>query len=98
MSIKSDRWIRRMAREQGMIEPEHLGLAPGAFEQASIADRCIEQHVSLQESKRQVVHAFEREYLTRLMARCSGNVTHAAQHAQKERRELGKLLKRHGLR
>ena len=21
MSIKSDRWIRRMAREQGMIEP-----------------------------------------------------------------------------
>ena len=41
--------------------------------------------------------AFEREYLARVIAESNGNVTKAALAAQKERRELGKLLKKHGL-
>jgi transcriptional regulator with PAS, ATPase and Fis domain len=47
--------------------------------------------------KRQVIEAFERQYLTRLMTAHRGNVTRAARTAGKERRDLGKLLKRHGL-
>jgi DNA-binding NtrC family response regulator len=38
---------------------------------------------------------FERSYLTGLMERCSGNVTQAARVAGKERRDFGRLLKKH---
>lgn len=40
---------------------------------------------------------FERTYLERLMQLTAGNVTRAARLAGKERRCLGKLLKKHGL-
>jgi DNA-binding NtrC family response regulator len=40
---------------------------------------------------------FERSYLEQLMHSAHGNVTHAARLAGKERRALGKLLKKHGL-
>ncbi len=40
---------------------------------------------------------FERDYLEQLMRRAAGNVTHAARLAGKERRALGKLLKKHGV-
>jgi DNA-binding NtrC family response regulator len=46
--------------------------------------------------KRQVIDAFDRQYLTRLMTEYKGNVSRAARAAGKERRDLGKLLKRHG--
>ncbi|HEY0997792.1 MAG TPA: sigma 54-interacting transcriptional regulator [Gemmatimonadaceae bacterium] len=49
------------------------------------------------EMKRELVLAFERNYLTRLMVVHRGNVTRAARVAGKERRELGKLLKKHRL-
>jgi DNA-binding NtrC family response regulator len=46
--------------------------------------------------KRRILDAFERHYLTRLMSEHHGNVSRAARAAGKERRDLGKLLKRHG--
>jgi DNA-binding NtrC family response regulator len=55
------------------------------------------ERLSFRESKRRLVDAFEREYLSRVIAESGGNVTKAALVAQKERRELGKLLKKHGL-
>jgi DNA-binding NtrC family response regulator len=47
--------------------------------------------------KAEVLRAFEREYLAQLMSGAGGNVTHAARMAGKERRDLGRLLKKHGL-
>ena len=47
--------------------------------------------------KRDAIAQFERSYLTDLIARHGGNVTHAARAAGKDRRELGKLLKKYGL-
>jgi DNA-binding NtrC family response regulator len=41
--------------------------------------------------------AFERRYLTRLMICTSGNVSSAARLSGTERRQLGKLLKKHGI-
>jgi DNA-binding NtrC family response regulator len=40
---------------------------------------------------------FERQYLEQLMQLSAGNVTRAAGMAGKERRQLGRLLKKHGL-
>lgn len=50
---------------------------------------------SFQEAKKDVVASFERQYLTRLLSDHRGNVSRAARTAGKERRELGRLLKKH---
>ncbi len=49
--------------------------------------------VSLDEARR----AFEYDYLIRLLKTTSGNVTHAARMAQRNRTEFYKLLQRHNL-
>jgi DNA-binding NtrC family response regulator len=48
-------------------------------------------------AKMQAVNRFERAYLTELLGRTGGNVSQAARLAGKERRSLGKLLRKHGL-
>ena len=49
------------------------------------------------EAKSRVIADFEKQYLERLMCEAGGNVTLAAKLAGKERRALGKLLKKHGI-
>ena len=49
------------------------------------------------EARDQAMQCFERAYLQQLMASAGGNVTQAARLAGKERRSLGKLLKKHGI-
>jgi two-component system, NtrC family, response regulator GlrR len=48
-------------------------------------------------AKAQVIADFERRYLEQLLQLSGGNVTLAAKLASKERRALGKLIKKHGL-
>jgi DNA-binding NtrC family response regulator len=50
---------------------------------------------SFNEAKNHVIDHFEQHYLTWLISSSNGNVTQAADTAQKERRALGKLLKKH---
>lgn len=52
---------------------------------------------SFKESKQQMIESFERRYLTQLMHDHQGNVSRAARAAGKERRDLGKLLKKYHL-
>jgi two-component system, NtrC family, response regulator GlrR len=81
--------------KEGVIEVDDLGLqgvagpveAPSAF---------AEMPALYKTQKRHVLDAFERQYLARLMTEHGGNVTRAARVAGKERRDFGKLLKRHG--
>ena len=49
------------------------------------------------EVKSRVISQFERTYLTSLLRETEGNVTMAAKKAGKERRTLGKLLKKYGI-
>jgi DNA-binding NtrC family response regulator len=49
------------------------------------------------EAKRAVVEAFERNYLQEVLRAHRGNVSRAAQSARKERRDFGRLLKKHQL-
>jgi DNA-binding NtrC family response regulator len=50
---------------------------------------------SFNEARERTIHDFERRYLQSLMAETGGNVTQAARLAGKERRTLGRLLKKH---
>lgn len=47
------------------------------------------------EAKANVNNYFEKQYLIQLISKTKGNVTQAAIYAEKERRALGKLLKKH---
>ncbi len=73
----------------GLIEPEDLGLAAGTGEPSRPG--------SFREQKQRIVEAFEHDYLIRAMTEHRGNVTLAARAAGKERRDFGKLLKKHAL-
>lgn len=48
-------------------------------------------------AKHYAIRVFERSYLLNLMLRTSGNVSAAARLSGTERRQLGKLLKKHGI-
>jgi DNA-binding NtrC family response regulator len=50
-----------------------------------------------QSAKAEAISSFNRRFLTGLMARTHGNVSAAAAQAGKERRALGKLLKKYGI-
>jgi transcriptional regulator with PAS, ATPase and Fis domain len=77
----------------GLIDIEDLGLALDTDEPSPPSS--LASGGSLRTAKKQVVEAFERDYLIRLMSEHHGNVSKAASAAKKERRDLGKLLKRH---
>ncbi len=49
------------------------------------------------QAKAHVLEEFEKRYLAWLMEQSQGNVTLAAKKAGKERRALGKLIKKHGI-
>jgi DNA-binding NtrC family response regulator len=74
------------------IEVADLGLGKGSAgtEQAGLGE-------SYQHSKRRALAAFEIAYLVRLMACHRGNISRAAAAAGKERRDLGRLLRKHGI-
>jgi DNA-binding NtrC family response regulator len=77
----------------GTIEVEDLGL-PGRLPALPVLSGAPRSYKT---QKRQLLDAFDSQYLIRVMTEYRGNVSQAAQAAGKERRDFGKLLKRHGL-
>ncbi|HEY6988842.1 MAG TPA: sigma-54 dependent transcriptional regulator [Bryobacteraceae bacterium] len=78
--------------QDGFVEAAHLGFDENFVEPPPCGARSSFKHL-----KQAAIESFEKNYLTRLMGEHGGNVTRAARFAGKERRELGKLLKKHGL-
>jgi DNA-binding NtrC family response regulator len=67
---------------------------PALSECAAAADAGLQR---FNDARDDAMRRFERGYLESLMQATAGNVTHAARLAGKERRSLGRLLKRHGI-
>lgn len=72
------------------------GLPPG-IRPVPAADDAPSGPLPFKEAKQRLLSDFERDYLIDLMARCEGNVTHAAREAGIDRVHLHKLVKKHGL-
>ncbi len=72
------------------LQPEDIELPRGP------ADDPLPER-PLREAKTKTIDAFERRYLTGLLAQHQGNVTHAAKAAGKERRSFQRLLRKHNL-
>ncbi|MBT8366584.1 MAG: sigma-54 dependent transcriptional regulator [Deltaproteobacteria bacterium] len=51
--------------------------------------------LSFKEAKADMVNKFERSYIERLLISCNGNITKAAQAAQKNRRAFWQLIRKH---
>ena len=79
-----------------LIEVEDLNIPSerGGLEEIPVTVITSELR-SFKITKQRMIESFEREYLSRLMLRHNGNVSHAAVAAGKERRDLGKLLKKY---
>lgn len=69
-------------------QPSH-GIAPGWAASLSDAAYAAAKEIAIKE--------FSERYLQTLMTRTQGNVSEAARHAGKERRALGRLLKKYGI-
>jgi len=80
-----------------LIEIEDLGLQSNVGKASAAAPPTSGKLHSFRAMKREIITVFEREYLAHLMSEHQGNVSQAARAAGKERRDLGKLLKKHGL-
>ncbi len=82
--------------EDATIRLEHI-LADNIIEPDSCSEVDSLQNLPFNKAKLLTISDFEKHYLDVLMYRNSGNVTQAAMQAGKERRALGKLLKKYDL-
>ena len=74
--------------EAQTIEPQDLPITlPPSPQSAS--------GTSFRQAKCSAIEHFERAYLSELLGRHNGNVTHAARDAKKDRRALGRLIKKY---
>jgi transcriptional regulator with GAF, ATPase, and Fis domain len=71
-----------------------LGLEGDLLE---VQETALPEGWNFREARRQVLASFERQFLCRLLTETGGNVSRAATLSGKERRALGKLLKKHGI-
>ncbi len=78
---------------KNLIEVENLGI-PSEIDEVPVTIVSSELH-TFKAMKQKMIETFEMEYLIRLMREHHGNVSHAAAAAGKERRELGKMLKKY---
>lgn len=91
--MRSDRSIIGLA-ELAQAEPAIWAKYVPSTENESLPEG-VRQGFSA--SKQRAIQSFERKYLTALMQRADGNVSRAAKLSGTERRQLGKMLKRHGI-
>jgi DNA-binding NtrC family response regulator len=79
-----------------LIEVEDLGIPSEKESLQNLPVTIVSaESCSFKAMKQKMIETFERDYLNRLMREHQGNVSHAAQAAGKERRELGRLLKKY---
>ncbi|MGD8389237.1 MAG: sigma-54 dependent transcriptional regulator [Desulfobacteraceae bacterium] len=85
-----------MARDETLAMPAPCG-GEGDTGDPSLQAGQLDD-LAYREAKETVLRTFNREYLTRLLIRHAGNVTHAAKACGLERQSLQQLLRRYGIR
>lgn len=88
-----------MATEGTVIGFAELAIAEPAFAGTGTVPRrrASEPELCFSAAKLHAIREFERNYLMRLMQQACGNISAAARLSGTERRQLGKLLSKHGI-
>ncbi|MGH7600609.1 MAG: sigma-54 interaction domain-containing protein [bacterium] len=82
--------------QTNLIEVKALGIPSIRESEENLPITIVStEECSFKTMKQRMIETFEREYLSQLMREHRGNVSQAATAAGKERRDLGKLLKKH---
>jgi DNA-binding NtrC family response regulator len=79
---------------------EHVIRNPSLlFSDSDENDQALASQVgSFSSEKQALIRRFEKQYIERVLARTSGNISEAARIAQKERRAFSRLMDKHGIR
>lgn len=73
------------------ILPSHLGLS----DETSVSESLLEQELtSYEESKKQAIEAFQREYVQTILQRTNGNISHAAEMCGLTRAALQRIMRK----
>jgi transcriptional regulator with PAS, ATPase and Fis domain len=102
--IRAYNWPGNVRELQNFIQSEFL-LSDNAEIATQVCEASIAEHAPREDqaplpyahARSIALEEFDRRYLERLLARARGNVTQAAKLAGKERRALGKLIRRYGI-
>lgn len=88
-----------VSTEAATISLGDLAAVEPAFGDAQAVPRrrANEADIGFSVAKTRAIRKFERDYLAQLMQRASGNISAAARLSGTERRQLGKLLVKHGI-
>jgi DNA-binding NtrC family response regulator len=88
-----ENWVHReLLMSDSLMIRANLDLVRGEGEELESPAMAPFQH-----AKAEAMRQFERDYVLAVLRQARGNVTRAAQIAGKERRALGKLLKKHDI-
>ncbi|MGZ3425998.1 MAG: sigma-54 interaction domain-containing protein, partial [Polyangia bacterium] len=89
-----------LERAVALSEPLAVGsgATPTSTSSAATASASVDLSLPLRIGRQRVVDAWEREYVTRLLDECGGNVSEASRRAGLERMSMYRLLHRLGLR
>ncbi|MFO0686268.1 MAG: sigma 54-interacting transcriptional regulator [Sandaracinus sp.] len=97
-SLAAHRWPGNVRELRNVVEATLAMGEPPVFETgARVSPGQPSATASYQDARREVLDAFEREFVRALLARTKGNVSAAAREARMDRTYLIKLIARHGL-
>ncbi|MGZ3457029.1 MAG: sigma 54-interacting transcriptional regulator [Archangium sp.] len=77
------------------VLPEHL--PPRVRGQAREGPLPFNEHLTFKDAKEQLLENFEREYVTRVLTRCEGNLSRAARESGLHRKSIERLVKKYQL-
>jgi transcriptional regulator with PAS, ATPase and Fis domain len=104
--LAAQAWPGNIRELENLIEREFLVHDGQPVLRLSVLDRCADpietarassNRWNYRDAKERVLEEFNRAFLDGLMRSVGGNVTLAARTSGKERRELGRLLRRYGI-
>jgi DNA-binding NtrC family response regulator len=77
------------------VGPEHLPVRIARPQHGTPV--ALGDHLSFKDAKEQLLEDFEREYSTRLLNQCGGNLSQAARASGLHRKSIERLVKKYGL-
>ena len=100
-ALSEHHWPGNVRELENLVQREYV-LAPGDVIQMTQLrgrrpDVAVDGPEPFRVAKARAVAQFERSYLSALLASTSGNLSHAARVARKDRSDIGRLLRKHGL-
>jgi DNA-binding NtrC family response regulator len=95
--IEEQRWPGNVRELENFLQTRVLGPDGPELVLGDLRADPLESGLDFQGAKARAIADFERDFLSKLLSRTGGNVSEAARLARKERRALGKLIKKHGI-